>query len=36
MLQIPGPPYEDLLRSTPEHEDLVELNSNVTYAPIVK
>ena len=34
--QTPGPLYEELLRSTPEHQDLVELNENVAYGPIVK
>ena len=32
----PGPLYEELLRSTPEHQDLVELKENVAYGPIVK
>jgi hypothetical protein len=32
----PGPLYEELLRSTPEHQDLVELRENVAYGPIVK
>ena len=31
----PGPLYEELLRSTPEHQDLVELKENVAYGPIV-
>ena len=30
--QIPGP---QLLRSTPEHQDLVELKDNVAYGPII-
>jgi hypothetical protein len=35
--QTPGPLYEELLRSTPEHQDLVELKENVAYGPrIVK
>jgi hypothetical protein len=35
--QIPGPLYEEVLRSTPEHQDqLVELKENVAYGPIVK
>jgi hypothetical protein len=29
--QTPGPLYEELLRSTPEHQDLVELKENVAY-----
>jgi hypothetical protein len=33
--QTPGPLYEELLRSTPEHQDLVELKENVTYGPII-
>ena len=33
----PGPRYEELQqRSTPEHQDLVELKENVAYGPIVK
>ena len=33
----PGPLYEELQqRSTPEHQDLVELKENVAYGPIVK
>ena len=32
----PGPLYEELLRSAPEHQDLVELKENVAYGPIVK
>ena len=32
----PEPLYEELLRSTPEHQDLVELKENVAYEPIVK
>jgi hypothetical protein len=33
----PGPLYEELLRSTPEHQDqLVELKENVAYGPNVK
>ena len=32
-----GPLYEELQqRSTPEHQDLVELKENVAYGPIVK
>ena len=32
----PGPLYEELQqRSTPEHQDLVELKENVAYGPIV-
>ena len=31
--QIPGPLYK---RSTPEHQDLVELKENVAYGPIMK
>ena len=34
--QTPGPLYEELLRSSPEHQDLVELNENVAYGPIAK
>ena len=35
--QTPGPLYEELQqRSTPEHQDLVELKENVAYGPIVK
>ena len=34
--QTPGPLYEKLLRSTQEHQDLVELNKNVAYGPIAK
>jgi nitrous oxide reductase accessory protein NosL len=34
--QTPGPLYEELLKSTPEHQDLVELKENVAYGPIVK
>jgi hypothetical protein len=33
--QTPGPLYEELLRSTPEHQDLVELKENVAYGPII-
>jgi hypothetical protein len=29
--QTPGPQYEEILRSTPEHQDLVELKENVAY-----
>ena len=33
----PGPLYEEVQqRSTPEHQDLVELKENVAYGPIVK
>ena len=33
----PGPLYEELQqRSTPEHQDLVELKENVAYGPIIK
>ena len=33
----PGPLHEELQqRSTPEHQDLVELKENVAYGPIVK
>ena len=33
----PGPLYEELQqRSTPEHQDLVELKENVAYGPIMK
>ena len=32
----PGPLYEELLKSAPEHQDLVELKENVAYGPIVK
>ena len=31
----PGPLYEELQRSTPEHQDLVELKENVAYGPII-
>ena len=35
--QTPGPLYEELQqKSTPEHQDLVELKGNVAYGPIVK
>jgi hypothetical protein len=34
--QTPAPLYEEVLRSTPEHQDLVELKENVAYGPIVK
>jgi hypothetical protein len=34
--QTPGPLYEEVLKSTPEHQDLVELKENVAYGPIVK
>ena len=35
--QTPGPLYEELQqRSTPEHQDLVELKENVAYGPIIK
>ena len=35
--QTPGPLYEELqLKSTLEHEDLVELEENVAYRPIAK
>jgi hypothetical protein len=33
--QTAGPLYEELLRSTPEHQDLVELKENVAYGPII-
>jgi hypothetical protein len=33
--QTPGPLYEELLRSTPEHQDLVELKENVAYGPLI-
>ena len=33
--QTPGPLYEELLKSTPEHQDLVELKENVAYGPII-
>ncbi len=32
--QTPGPLYEELLRSTPEHGGLVVLEENVAYGPI--
>ena len=32
----PGPLYEELSRSTSEHQDLVELKENVAYGPIIK
>ena len=32
----PGPLHEELLRSTPEYQDLVELKENIAYGPIVK
>ena len=32
----PGPLYEELLSSAPEHQNLVELKENVAYGPIVK
>ena len=33
----PGPLYEELQqRSTPEHQDLVELKENVAYGPTIK
>jgi hypothetical protein len=31
--QTPGPLYEELLRPTPEHQDMVELKENVAYGP---
>jgi hypothetical protein len=34
--QTPGPLYEEVLKSTPEYQDLVELKENVAYGPIVK
>ena len=37
--QVPGGPlYEEILQpnSTPEHQDLVELQENVAYGPIVR
>ena len=35
--QTPVPVYEELQqRSTPEHQDLVELKENVAYGPIIK
>ena len=35
--QTSGPLYEELqLKSTLEHQDLVELKENVAYGPIVK
>jgi hypothetical protein len=34
--QTTVPLYDVLLRSTPEHQDLVELSENVAYGPIVK
>ena len=35
--QTPGPLYEELQqRSTPEHQELVELKENVAYGPIIK
>ena len=35
--QTPGPLYEELqVKSTPEHEHLVELKENVAYGPIAK
>ena len=30
----PGPLYEELQRSTPEHQDLVELKENIVVHPI--
>ena len=34
--QTPGPLYEELQqKSTLEHQDLVELNENVAYGPII-
>ena len=37
LLQTPGPLYEELqVKSTPEHEHLVELKDNVAYGPIAK
>ena len=34
--QTPGPLYEELQqKSTPEHQDLIELKENVAYGPIV-
>ena len=32
--ETPGPLCEELLRSIPEHQDLVVLNKNVAYGPI--
>ena len=35
--QSPGPLYEELqLKSSLEHQDLVELKENVAYGPIAK
>jgi hypothetical protein len=34
--QTPGPLYEELLKCTPDHQDLVELKENVAYGPIMK
>jgi hypothetical protein len=34
--QTPGPLYEEVPKSTPEHQDLVELKENVAYGPIMK
>ena len=35
--QTPGPLYEELqMKSTTEHEHLVELKDNVAYGPIAK
>ena len=35
--QTPGPLYEELqLKSTTEHQNLVELKENVAYGPITK
>ena len=37
LFQTPGPLYEELqVKSTPEHEHLVELKDNVAYGPIAK
>jgi hypothetical protein len=33
--QTPGPLYEEVLKSTPEHQDLVELKENIAYGPII-
>jgi hypothetical protein len=34
--QTPGPLYEEVLKSTPDFQDLVELKENVAYGPIMK
>ena len=33
--QTPGPLYDELSRSTSQHQDLVELKENVAYGPII-